>query len=294
MHGHRLQAARRQGVPLLVAGRPRRRLGDRCPWSRSNGGSSGCPAGLRTPSAGGLAQTLGATRSANAQPRSPPRGPEAAARGVRDRPRLGSWRRRQKLSPAEDSRKGCPSGEQSRHQRPGGAGVVSSASAPLRVPSTGHPLYAEVSERQGLWSEPDPAQRVSRTRAGQLERRSPAETDRQSAAPQTVDATAPATSAARRGLALGAHAGSSAWGPPHGPCLFGSLTSKGPTGAQELLLGDRLPREQVGSTVRISPGPGQVSRQQGGWPPWGERKENPRGFLGRRSRHPAQPAPGPL
>lgn len=175
----------------MVAGRPRRRLGDRCPWSRSNGGSSGCPAGLRTPSAGGLAQTLGATRSANAQPRSPPRGPEAAARGVRDRPRLGSWRRRQKLSPAEDSRKGCPSGEQSRHQRPGGAGVVSSASAPLRVPSTGHPLYAEVSERQGLWSEPDPAQRVSRTRAGQLERRSPAETDRQSAAPQTVDATAP-------------------------------------------------------------------------------------------------------
>ena len=126
----------------------------------------------------------GAARSASAQPRSPPRGPEPAVRGVRAQTVESAGARAlcgARAGTAPDweagsrSRKLSPEEEQSRYQGPGGSGVVSGTSTPLRVPSTRHPLYAEVSERKDLWSDPDPAEQwaswsvaAPRTRTGSL------------------------------------------------------------------------------------------------------------------------------
>ena len=199
--GQRNQSARTPSAGSQASGRPS--AGGReaapaargpAPSEREEGGKQGVSGGPEnTERREDFRRRSGAARSANAQPRSPPRGPEPAVRGARAQTvesagaralrgaRAGTapdWEagsRSRKLSPEEEGRKGRPSEEQSRHQRPGSSGVVSGASAPLRVPSTRHPFYAEVSERKGLWSDPDPAeQRASwsvaapRTRTGSL------------------------------------------------------------------------------------------------------------------------------
>ena len=155
MHGHRLQAARRQAVPLSVAGSP---AGGSGPVSseQEEGGSSGCPAGLRTPSAE-RRRTCSDARGQRAQPRpSRDRRPEALRRqrgrgsGTAESaggelsaergpgpPQTGKPETETGVKPGGGEQEGPSVGGAVPASAPGGAGAVSSASAPLRVPSAG-------------------------------------------------------------------------------------------------------------------------------------------------------------